>query len=112
MINFFKILNPISPHAYLHLLNPQALNAQAAGAKGLILYSDPADYAIDDGNVQVYPDGWWLPETGAQRGNTFVSDAKGDPVTPGYPAKRRHISTYLEELQLSNNWNNEYIFKV
>ncbi|XP_038076194.1 N-acetylated-alpha-linked acidic dipeptidase 2-like isoform X2 [Patiria miniata] len=65
----------------------KALNAQAAGAKGLILYSDPADYAIDDGDIKVYPDGWWLPETGAQRGNTFVSDAKGDPVTPGYPAK-------------------------
>ncbi|XP_071801954.1 N-acetylated-alpha-linked acidic dipeptidase 2-like [Asterias amurensis] len=65
----------------------KALNAQAAGAKGLILYSDPADYAVDDGDIQVYPNGWWLPETGAQRGNTFVSDAKGDPVTPGYPAK-------------------------
>ncbi|XP_041468026.1 N-acetylated-alpha-linked acidic dipeptidase 2-like [Lytechinus variegatus] len=64
----------------------KVLSAQAAGAIGIILYSDPADYAIDD-NVAVYPDGWWLPDTGAQRGNTFVSDAKGDPITPGYPAK-------------------------
>ncbi|XP_063958833.1 N-acetylated-alpha-linked acidic dipeptidase 2-like isoform X2 [Lytechinus pictus] len=64
----------------------KVLSAQAAGAIGIIIYSDPADYAIDD-NVAVYPDGWWLPDTGAQRGNTFVSDAKGDPITPGYPAK-------------------------
>ncbi|XP_071484102.1 putative N-acetylated-alpha-linked acidic dipeptidase [Diadema antillarum] len=64
----------------------KVLNAQAAGAIGIILYSDPADYAID-GDISVYPDNWWLPDTGAQRGNTFVSDAKGDPVTPGYPAK-------------------------
>lgn len=66
----------------------QVLSAQAEGAIGIILYSDPADYAVD-GDVSVYPDSWWLPDTGAQRGNTFVSDAKGDPVTPGYPAKRK-----------------------
>ncbi|XP_041467594.1 putative N-acetylated-alpha-linked acidic dipeptidase [Lytechinus variegatus] len=64
----------------------KVLAAEAAGAIGVILYSDPADYAIDE-DVAVYPDGWWLPDTGVQRGNTFVSDAKGDPVTPGYPAK-------------------------
>ncbi|XP_072030609.1 glutamate carboxypeptidase 2-like [Amphiura filiformis] len=63
----------------------KALHAQAAGAKGLILYSDPADYAVD-GDISLYPDGWWLPETGAQRGNIWVSDAKGDPLTPGFPA--------------------------
>ena len=67
----------------------QALHAQGAGAKGLILYSDPADYAVG-GDIALYPDGWWLPETGCQRGNVFVSDAKGDPATPGFPAKRKH----------------------
>ena len=83
-------LTPTYTPSYLST-PPQALNAQAAGAKGLILYSDPADYAIDDGSIQVYPDGWWLPETGAQRGSTFSSDAFGDPITPGYPAKRMSI---------------------
>ncbi|XP_072013141.1 putative N-acetylated-alpha-linked acidic dipeptidase [Amphiura filiformis] len=60
--------------------------AQKAGAIGVILYSDPAEYALE-GESYVYPSSWWLPGTGVQRGNVFDSDAKGDPVTPGYPAK-------------------------
>lgn len=92
--------------------NPQALNAQAAGAKGLILYSDPADYAVDDGDIQVYPNGWWLPETGAQRGNTFVSDAKGDPVTPGYPAKRRQLSYNHNSLSVSCSDRSDNLFVI
>ncbi|XP_033103990.1 N-acetylated-alpha-linked acidic dipeptidase 2-like isoform X2 [Anneissia japonica] len=59
--------------------------AEAAGAIGVILYSDPKDYASDDA-IGVYPNAWWLPGSGAQRGNVFVSDAKGDPLTPGFPA--------------------------
>lgn len=54
------------------------------GAVGLILYSDPADYALDNEN-RVYPDTWFLPGTGIQRGN--VVTVKGDPLTQGYPAK-------------------------
>lgn len=53
------------------------------GAIGLILYSDPADYAIDDVD-RVYPDTWFLPGTGIQRGNVITR--KGDPLTQGYPA--------------------------
>ncbi|XP_071962718.1 N-acetylated-alpha-linked acidic dipeptidase 2-like [Antedon mediterranea] len=59
--------------------------AEAAGAKGVILYSDPDDYASEEAK-DVYPNDWWLPGSGAQRGNVFVSDAKGDPLTPGFPA--------------------------
>ncbi len=57
----------------------------------MILYSDPADYALD-GESNVYPSSWWLPGTGVQRGNVFDGDAtgaKGDPATPGYPSKRK-----------------------
>ncbi|KAM4795069.1 putative N-acetylated-alpha-linked acidic dipeptidase [Rhinophrynus dorsalis] len=60
-------------------------NAQIAGAKGIILYSDPADYCAP--GVEPYPDGWNLPGGGAQRGNVLNLNGAGDPLTPGYPAK-------------------------
>ncbi|CAL1542368.1 unnamed protein product [Lymnaea stagnalis] len=55
------------------------------GAVGVIMYSDPADYTgMKSGDRRVYPDTWWLPPTGAQRGTVFTG--AGDPLTPGYPA--------------------------
>ncbi|XP_053912926.1 N-acetylated-alpha-linked acidic dipeptidase 2 isoform X2 [Cuculus canorus] len=60
-------------------------NAMLAGAQGIILYSDPADYCAP--GVDVYPDGWNLPSRGAQRGNVLNLNGAGDPLTPGYPAK-------------------------
>ncbi|XP_073518154.1 putative N-acetylated-alpha-linked acidic dipeptidase [Phyllobates terribilis] len=60
-------------------------NAEQAGAKGIILYSDPADYCAP--GVEPYPDGWNLPGGGAQRGNVLNLNGAGDPLTPGYPAK-------------------------
>ncbi|XP_003468650.1 glutamate carboxypeptidase 2 isoform X2 [Cavia porcellus] len=59
-------------------------NAQLAGAKGVILYSDPADYFAP--GVASYPDGWNLPGGGVQRGNILNLNGAGDPLTPGYPA--------------------------
>ncbi|XP_015416834.1 PREDICTED: putative N-acetylated-alpha-linked acidic dipeptidase isoform X3 [Myotis davidii] len=59
-------------------------NAQLAGAKGIILYSDPADYFAP--GVASYPDGWNLPGGGVQRGNVLNLNGAGDPLTPGYPA--------------------------
>uniref|UniRef100_A0A3P8WVW2 Aminopeptidase NAALADL1 n=1 Tax=Cynoglossus semilaevis TaxID=244447 RepID=A0A3P8WVW2_CYNSE len=60
-------------------------NAMSAGAKGIIMFSDPADYWA--AGVQPYPDGWNLPGGGAQRGNVLSLNGAGDPLTPGYPAK-------------------------
>ncbi|XP_031599149.1 N-acetylated-alpha-linked acidic dipeptidase 2 [Oreochromis aureus] len=60
-------------------------NAVLAGAKGIIMFSDPADYWAD--GIQPYPDGWNLPARGAQRGNVLNLNGAGDPLTPGYPAK-------------------------
>ncbi|XP_054256086.1 glutamate carboxypeptidase 2-like isoform X3 [Indicator indicator] len=60
-------------------------NAELAGAKGIILYSDPADYCAP--GVDPYPNGWNLPGGGAQRGNVLNLNGAGDPLTPGYPAK-------------------------
>uniref|UniRef100_A0A8B9N0R2 N-acetylated alpha-linked acidic dipeptidase 2 n=1 Tax=Accipiter nisus TaxID=211598 RepID=A0A8B9N0R2_9AVES len=60
-------------------------NAILAGAQGIILYSDPADYCAP--GVDAYPDGWNLPGGGVQRGNVLNLNGAGDPLTPGYPAK-------------------------
>ncbi|XP_030838999.1 glutamate carboxypeptidase 2-like, partial [Strongylocentrotus purpuratus] len=49
------------------------------GAIGLILYSDPADYAVD-GISSVYPDSWWLPGSGSSGGLCIFNKASG--VTP------------------------------
>ncbi|PVD19368.1 hypothetical protein C0Q70_19856 [Pomacea canaliculata] len=56
-------------------------NAQRFNASGVILYSDPIDYNV--GESKPYPDSWWLPPTGIQRG-TVGSD--GDQETPLYPS--------------------------
>ncbi|XP_074072534.1 N-acetylated-alpha-linked acidic dipeptidase 2-like isoform X4 [Macrotis lagotis] len=60
-------------------------NAMLAGAIGIILYSDPADYLAP--GVEPYPNGWNLPGDVAQRGNVLNLNGAGDPLTPGYPAK-------------------------
>lgn len=59
--------------------------AERMGAKGVIIYSDPADYT-DPNDTRVFPETVWLPGTAAQRGSIFVGD--GDPLTPGYPSTR------------------------
>ena len=60
--------------------------AQQNGCIGLVLYSDPKDYAPE--NVDAYyPDTWWLPPTGVQRGSVKATGiGYGDPLTPGYAA--------------------------
>ncbi|XP_034404357.1 N-acetylated-alpha-linked acidic dipeptidase 2 isoform X2 [Cyclopterus lumpus] len=71
-------------------------NAMLAGAKGVILFSDPADYCAV--GVQSYPHGWNLPGGGAQRGNIFNMNGAGDPLTPGYPAKEYTYRSNLENV--------------
>lgn len=60
-------------------------NAQRFKAAGVILFSDPADYSNSDTNsLANYPNSWWLPGEGVQRGTINWKD--GDPSTPMYPA--------------------------
>uniref|UniRef100_A0A673GX80 glutamate carboxypeptidase II n=1 Tax=Sinocyclocheilus rhinocerous TaxID=307959 RepID=A0A673GX80_9TELE len=73
----------------------QVKNAMLAGAKGIVLFSDPADYCAD--GVEPYPDGWNLPGGGAQRGNVLNLNGAGDPLTPGYPAKEYTYRSSLED---------------
>ncbi|XP_055272160.1 N-acetylated-alpha-linked acidic dipeptidase 2 isoform X1 [Moschus berezovskii] len=70
-------------------------NAMLAGAKGIILYSDPVDYSAP--GVQPYPKGWNLPGTAAQRGNVLNLNGAGDPLTPGYPAKEYTFRLDVED---------------
>uniref|UniRef100_A0A8W8I1Q4 PA domain-containing protein n=1 Tax=Magallana gigas TaxID=29159 RepID=A0A8W8I1Q4_MAGGI len=62
----------------------KARQAEIRGAKGIILYSDPEEYADNSENTDVYPHDWFLPESGTQRGSIYLGI--GDPLTPGYPA--------------------------
>jgi len=50
------------------------------GAIGVILYSDPTEYA----QGELYPNGMWLSGNGMQRGS--IKTVKGDSLTPQYPA--------------------------
>ncbi|WP_242907032.1 M28 family peptidase [Actinomadura terrae] len=55
------------------------------GAKGVLIYSDPADDGFTRGKV--YPEGPWRPADGIQRGSVAqIQLAAGDPQTPGWPA--------------------------
>ena len=57
-------------------------NAQKHGAKGVLIYSDPADDGYGRGDA--YPIGPYRPPSGIQRGSVqFLSHGPGDPSTPG-----------------------------
>ena len=56
--------------------------AQQYGAKGVLIYSDPADDGYVKGDM--YPKGPYRPESAVQRGSTqFLPIYPGDPETPG-----------------------------
>lgn len=58
-------------------------NGADNGCSAVIIFSDPADVAAQ-GTDDVYPDSFWLPESGIQRGSSFLGH--GDPETPGWPS--------------------------
>ena len=60
----------------------KAREAEARGAVGLLLYSDPANDGFVRGGV--YPDGPMRPATGVQRGS--ILNSTGDPSTPTGPS--------------------------
>ena len=78
-----RYVNVIDCLKILSCLYFQALLAQQYGCRGLIIYSDPADYAPEDGPLP-FPDGWSLPDTGIQRGT--LNSISGDVLTPDLPA--------------------------
>lgn len=62
----------------------KAKYAQAYGAAGLIIYTDPGDSGYMKGLE--YPEGSWFSESTIQRGSLLTLDYTGDPLTPNVPA--------------------------
>jgi N-acetylated-alpha-linked acidic dipeptidase len=63
------------------------LNAQKRGAKGILIYSDPADDGYAKGDM--FPNGPFRPASGIQRGSVqFLSLGPGDPSTPNTPSTK------------------------
>ncbi|HEX9427440.1 MAG TPA: M28 family metallopeptidase, partial [Candidatus Polarisedimenticolia bacterium] len=61
--------------------------AQARGAKGVLIYSDPEDDGYMKGDT--FPDGPMRPASSLQRGSVqFLSSGPGDPTTPGYASTK------------------------
>ena len=61
----------------------KAYLAQQRGARGVLIYSDPADDGFARG--EMYPKGPYRPESAVQRGSAqFLPIFPGDPSTPGY----------------------------
>jgi N-acetylated-alpha-linked acidic dipeptidase len=60
-------------------------NAQTRGAKGVLIFSDPADDGFAKGDI--YPNGPYRPSSAIQRGSVqFLSLGPGDPSTPFGPS--------------------------
>ncbi len=60
--------------------------AEAAGAIGLVMYTDPADSGWGRGIM--YPEGGWAHESSIQRGSIKTLAYPGDPLTPFEPATK------------------------
>lgn len=58
--------------------------AEANGASGLIIYTDPQDSGFTKGLV--YPNGPFYNSSTIQRGSLLTTDFTGDPLTPFEPA--------------------------
>jgi len=58
--------------------------AEANGAAGLIIYTDPKDSGFTKGLV--YPEGPYYNSSTIQRGSLLTTDFTGDPLTPFVPA--------------------------
>ena len=77
--------------------------AQQYGAKGVLIYSDPADDGYVKGDA--YPKGPFRPESAVQRGSTqFLPIYPGDPETPGFASTMDlDLSRRIPQDKLQNN---------
>ena len=63
----------------------KVFNAVSHGASGALIYTDPAQFA-PEGTQNTFPQSWWLPDSGTQRGASMGKTGPGDPLTPGFPS--------------------------
>ncbi len=73
--------------------------AQAAGAVGVIIFTDPMDSGYMKGLV--YPEGKFFNESTIQRGSVLTLDYTGDPLTPFEPALPLDGNTKINRLNPS-----------
>lgn len=71
-------------------------HAQAHGAAGVIIYTDPADGGYVRGLT--YPEGAYFNESTIQRGSLLTLDYTGDALTPFEPALPRDGKTKVKRL--------------
>jgi N-acetylated-alpha-linked acidic dipeptidase len=75
-------------------------NAQKRGAKGILIFSDPADDGFAKGDI--YPNGRFRPGSAIQRGSVqFLSLGPGDPSTPFGPSVKGAKRMPLNKRQMS-----------
>jgi N-acetylated-alpha-linked acidic dipeptidase len=72
--------------------------AQAAGAAGLIIYTDPADSGYMRGLT--YPEGGFANDCCIQRGSIVTLPYIGDPLTPGIPATQDAQRLDIDDIAL------------
>jgi N-acetylated-alpha-linked acidic dipeptidase len=79
-------------------------DAQLAGAKGILIYSDPADDGFYKGDM--YPKGPYRPESAVQRGAVqFLPIYPGDATTPGVASSMNlPDSSRLAADEVQANW--------
>jgi N-acetylated-alpha-linked acidic dipeptidase len=70
--------------------------AEAHGAAGLIIYTDPQDSGFTKGIV--FPEGQYYNDSAIQRGSLLTVDWTGDPLTPYAPALPRDKKNSPERL--------------
>lgn len=70
----------------LHI-KTQVQNAEKRGAAGVLIYTDPSEFA-PEGTDNTFPNSWWMPKTGLQRGAASHGVSPGDISTYGYPSVR------------------------
>ncbi|XP_066938487.1 putative N-acetylated-alpha-linked acidic dipeptidase isoform X1 [Macrobrachium rosenbergii] len=71
--------------------------AEARGAVGVVLFSDPIDYS-PEGLDFVYPNSYFMPPSAAPFGT--VKLVEGDPLTPFYPATESAFHIPEEEARI------------
>ncbi|KAJ2825025.1 Vacuolar protein sorting-associated protein 70 [Coemansia erecta] len=76
IVRYGKVHSSVKVHA-----------AELAGARGVLIYSDPGDDGYARGKD--YPAGPWRPESSIRRDTVLRHRIHpGDPLTPGYPATK------------------------
>lgn len=76
----------------------KAKYAEAAGAAGLVIYTDPADSGY--GRGREWPEGGWANERSIQRGSILTLPYYGDPQTPFRESTRDAERLAPDELAL------------